>query len=329
MGIPTLFCQGASGRSYFVNTGPQSRMPIASNTACICLGTPFPAPKSPDASALYAFKQLPSSTTPLDPSIAHHRLATAPAHRHITTYIDHCPADALLITEFCAHGSLTRSHLRSKPANFKNDLLRLLDNTLRALAHLHDTTRLVHMNVHPSNIPVTGSSPNFVFKLSNFSHSIALGPGVSSRFRLKQDMDTSYLAPELRPTATNHADPEQLAKADIYSLGWTVLRLILPAAASPRNPSELEALLIEAGGQLKLPQTEMANDKLLNLLWHMLQAEPTGRLSAAAALVQLWGRPAGSSLPREILVDEAVDYMNVDPVFSDANMPKNPKVLFP
>lgn len=329
MGIPTLFCHGTSGRSYFVNTGPQSRMPIASNTTSICLGTPFPAPKSPDPNPLYAFKQLPPSATPFDPSIANHRLATSPPHRHITTYIDHCPLDALLITEFCAHGSLTRSHLRSKPTNFKNDLLRLLDNTLRALVHLHNNARLVHMDIHPSNILVTGSSPNFIFKLSNFSHSIALGPGLSSRFRLKKNMDTSYLAPELHPSAMHHADPEQLTKADVYSLGWTVLRLVLPTAVPPTNSAQLEGLLIEAGEKFNLSQEDMVHDRLLKLLWCMLQAEPTGRLSAADALVQLWGRPAGSCVPQETLVDEAVDYMNVDPVFSDANVPRDPKVLFP
>ncbi|KAK5652657.1 hypothetical protein OQA88_10251 [Cercophora sp. LCS_1] len=334
MGIPTIFCRDASGRSYFVGTGPLARMPITPTTSFVCLGTPFPAPTNPDSdSTLLAFKQLiqpPSHNIPMTewPAIAHHRLATATPHRHITQYIGHCPQEAFLITESCPHGSLTRSQLRSKPQNFRLDLLRLLDNTLRALVHLHNTTKLAHLDMHPSNILVTGTSPNFVFKLANFTHSIPLGPH-PMHFSYKQTLDTSYLAPELHPTARHPADHNLLDRADIYSLAWTVVCLILPTAATPTSPVELENLLIQAGEVFHLSKAEMGQDRLLTLLWQMLQPEPTGRLSAKDALVALWGLPPGSLLPTETLADEAVDYMNIDPVFSDANAPRDPKVLFP
>ncbi|KAK3364539.1 kinase-like domain-containing protein [Lasiosphaeria hispida] len=216
-------------------------------------------------------------------------------HANIVSYVDHSPSDRLLITELCS-GHLRPSHLRRAPDGLREDLCRLAEQLLKAVSYLHNDAGTVHLDIHPENILLTGSSHTLTFKLANFSHATKAFNWQFRGFRAR--VDDRYLAPEWRADrgaglaggSSSYAD-----RCDVYALGATLLDMVLPGSQwHAVGEDAVKTALLTAFGLPVDPQA-FAADPLCQLLSRMVWADPAGRPSAAECLAWLYGHFGGEA----------------------------------
>lgn len=122
--------------------------------------------------------------------------------------------------EYCVMNLKQRKRLTNK---FKESELRhIIRDLTEILAFLHKNG-IVHLDIKPENILIRSCSKRPRFILADYS--LALEYKEAS-FDDIIDGDARYLAPELL-NLTHNDDLLHLPKSDIYSLGMTILELIL------------------------------------------------------------------------------------------------------
>ncbi|GMH47909.1 hypothetical protein TrRE_jg12216, partial [Triparma retinervis] len=112
-------------------------------------------------------------------------------------------------TELC-EGTVSNLYQQNKFVNNEAEKCRLLRSMAEALTVIHEES-LVHLDIKPENIFVRGN----IYKLGDFG----LATNIENR-RIVDDGDSRYMSPEIL-----NDDYSDLKKADIFSLGCTILEL--------------------------------------------------------------------------------------------------------
>ena len=97
----------------------------------------------------------------------------------------------------------------------EEEIMKILRDVSLALHDLH-SCNIAHLDIKPANI-ILGKEGNYL--LADFGHSVVMN-GESKM--VAQEGDTNYFAPEFLNFL-----PIDLRKADVYSLGMTILELVL------------------------------------------------------------------------------------------------------
>jgi serine/threonine-protein kinase len=192
--------------------------------------------------------------------------------------------DLAIVMDF-ADGATLRKLIRD-PRLGRTERLRLLGQVADALSAVH-REGIVHRDVKPENVLVTGTGVELTAMLTDFGIAKALGqPTITHHSQLLGTM--AYVAPELV------AGRAVTTACDVYSLGVTAYELL-----AMRRPFEADnaAALMHAHMAEALHRPPELTDEEWGLLSACLEKEPTARPRAdevAARLAWLAGQPRGS-----------------------------------
>ena len=145
-----------------------------------------------------------------------------------------------------------------------------------AFAHTNFDNEVLHLDLKPQNIFLKSEDQ---IKLGDFGACMDIG--MEKKYLMEESdgkmKSSHYMAPEL------YKDPPQASsKCDIWSLGCIMYELI--ALKGPFEDSSYATLAQKICEEKPLPLPECINEKLKDLIWHMIDKDPSKRPSALEIL---------------------------------------------
>jgi len=214
------------------------------------------------------------------------RALLALRHERVPHVYDACADGArpFVAMQLYAGGSL-RERIVSEPAPEEDEIWRLVEQLLEALAAAHQAS-ILHLDVKPSNVLLDGRGG---YGLADFGISEAARAGAGARGT------PGYAAPELREGRFDALD----ARADLYGVGATAW-----AFAASTDLARRERLA-RGAPPARPPLGALRPDLSPSLVWMvegLLAADPEARPgSAAEALAQLRALARRAEPPRAAL----------------------------
>ena len=145
-------------------------------------------------------------------------------HDNLVRVFGICPKVGYVVMEYCrkdinGHTLRTLSDLLLHYGDDLPEMLRMvaLSDVAEGLKYLHSQS-LIHGDIKPQNVLVTGNEQEFVFKITDYSCIMHINANQLSSSRsssLKQLMTPGYLAPELISETGNYLHPTKAS--DVYS----------------------------------------------------------------------------------------------------------------
>ena len=157
------------------------------------------------------------------------------------------------------------------------DVTKMLTDLLQGLHELHYTHGITHGNITPSCFVFDGSS----YRLNHWCLNV-----VTENGRL---LDSDALLPDdvrfTSPERIVHASRQPPKKADVWSLGLSIVALLFPEVKLPDNPADLARLDSSKGVLRRLDLHEKNDDRMTDYLRLFLHhsLEPTSKERASVA----------------------------------------------
>jgi len=188
------------------------------------------------------------------------RIGTGMQNSHCVRYITSWSEDACIhiIMELCTKGSLD-----SQPAPSQQDLWRYTNEIAQGLHYMHNTKKLVHLDIKPSNIMVSESGE---LKIGDFGTAVDVGSVLNSYSHL----DFQYIAPELADVGSSSKSVQVFPAADVFSFGLVLFELATNIKVPQKNQEQ----------EVQLWNKVRAHDAVLSTTLERNNIHPTSLLGS-------------------------------------------------